>query len=81
VSSNEVLTATDNILLISRLGLAEEVDGRDPTRPRRGMSSGPGLSSEVAVEEEDTSEEKECQQSERIAGVAPEEGHRVCGIL
>lgn len=37
----------------------------------------PGLSSEVAVEEQNRGEEQECQQSERITGVAPEEGHRV----
>lgn len=41
----------------------------------------PGLSSEVTVEKENRSEEEECQQSKRITGVAPEEGHRLCGTL
>ena len=72
---NEVLTTTDDILLISRFSLAKEVDGRNPTPPGRRVRIGPGVSSEVAVEEENGSEEKECQQSERITRVAPKERH------
>lgn len=40
------------------------------------MRFGPVVSPEVAVEEENGSEEKECQQSEGITRVAPKEGHR-----
>jgi len=69
VPSNEILTATDDVLLISRLGLTEEVDSRDPTRPGKGIYFG-GFSSKV-VEKENKSEEEECQQSERISGVMP----------
>lgn len=75
--SNEILTTADDILLISGFGLAKEVNGRNPAHLGRGMI-GPGVSSEVAVEEENGSEEKECQQSERITGVAPNEGHCEC---
>lgn len=78
--SNEVLTTADDVLLISRLGLAEEVKGGDPSPSGRGMRVVPRLSSEVTVEEEDAGEEKECQQSDRITRVAPEEGHCVCRI-
>jgi hypothetical protein len=73
--SNEILATTDDVLLISRFCLAEEVDGRNPTPAGRGMRVGPGICSEVAVEEENGSEEEECQQSKRITGVAPKEGH------
>jgi hypothetical protein len=59
VSSNEILATTDDALLISRLGLAEEVDGRAPARPGKGICVGVGVSSEVAVEKENGSEEEE----------------------
>lgn len=75
--SNEFLTTTDNGFLISRLGLTEEFDGRNPVPSGRGVWTRPRLSPEVVVEKEDRSEEKECQQSKRITGIAPEEGHRV----
>ena len=81
MSSNEILTTTDDILLVSRFSLTKEVDGRDPTPSRRGMRVGPGISSEVAVEKKNRSEKEECQQSKRITGVAPEEGHRVYRTL
>jgi len=74
--SDEILATCDDVLLISRFCLAEEVDGRNPTPPGGGMRIGPRVASEVAVEEKNGSEEKECQQSERITGVAPKEGHR-----
>lgn len=80
VFSNEILATTDDVLLIPRFGLAEEVDGRNPTPTGRGVSVGPRVFSEVAVVEENGSEEKECQQSKGITGVASKEGHRECRI-
>lgn len=74
MSFNEILTATDDTLLISRLGPTEEVDGRAPTGPREEIQI---ISPEVVVEKEDGSEEEERQQGERISGVAPEERHGV----
>ena len=58
---DETLTTTDYTLLISLLGLAEEVDGRDPARPGKAVYIGERVSSEVAVEKENRSEEEECQ--------------------
>jgi hypothetical protein len=77
VSPNEILTTANDALLISCFGLAEEVDGRDPTHPGKDVQTRIGASSEVAIEKEDRSEEEKCQQSERISGVAPEERHGV----
>ena len=74
---NEFLTAADDALLISRLCVAEEVDGRDSTLPWKDSCIGIGVCSEVAVEKEDRSEEEECNQSERVSGVTPQESHGV----
>lgn len=77
MSPNKILATADDALLISRLGLTEEVDGRDPAGLRKANICIEGVSPEVVIEKENGSEEEECQQSEHISGVTPEEGHRV----
>ena len=57
---DEILTTTDDTLLISCLGLAEEVDSRDPAHPVGGNCIGVDVLT-VAVEKEDRSEEEECK--------------------
>jgi len=78
MSIDEILTTTDDALLISRLGLTEEVNGRDPGRPVDAVYIGERVSPEVAVEKENRSEEEKCQQSKRISGITSKEGHSVC---
>jgi hypothetical protein len=73
---DEILTTANDALLISHLGLTDEVDGRDPA-----VYIGERVSPEVAVEKENRTEEKECQQSERISGTTPKEWHGVCWTL
>jgi hypothetical protein len=75
--SNKILTTTDHGLLISRLGLAEEVDGGDSTRLGKDGYIDVVVSSDVVVKKENAGEGEECQQSEHISGVTPEEGHGV----
>ena len=74
---DEILTTTDNVLLISCLIVAEEVDGRDAALPGKGVFIVEGVSPEVVVEEENRGEEEECQQCERISGITPKERHDV----
>ena len=74
---DEFLAAADDGLLVSCLNLTEEVDGRDATLPGMNGYVGIRVSSEIAVEQENGSEEEERYQSEGVSGVAPEEGHGV----
>jgi len=75
---HEILTTADDALLIPRLGLTEEVDGRDAALLGSRSYIGESLSSDVAVvEKEDGGEEEERHQGKRVSGVAPKEGHGV----
>jgi hypothetical protein len=47
-----ILTTTNDALLISRLGLTDEVDGRDPALPGKAIYVGKRVTLEVAVEKE-----------------------------
>ena len=78
MSLDEILTTADDALLIFCLRLAEKVEGRDPAHSGKGVYIGERVSPEVAVEKEHRSEEEECQQSKRISGITPKEGHSVC---
>jgi len=57
--SNEILTTADDALLIPRLCMAEEIDSRDAALPCKDSCIGVRVSSKVAVEKENRSEEEE----------------------